>query len=73
MNEKEHPIGCSLCFGLSDMLTIYFVCGDEGCPVFGMRILVPQLLQRTVFPRAIAGIDRTFLHVRFGHMILTIF
>lgn len=46
-----------------------------GCePLFaGTRIVVPQALQRTVFPRATSGMDSTLRHVRFGHMIRTIF
>lgn len=39
----------------------------------GTRIFVLHALQRTVFPRAISGIERTFRQVRFGHMIRTIF
>ena len=44
---------------------------DEGLEL-GTRILVPQALQRTVFPRASSGIDNTFRHVRLGHIIRTI-
>ena len=36
----------------------------------GMRMLVPQVRHRTVLPRQAGGTSRTFLHVRFGHMIL---
>ena len=41
--------------------------------LLGTRILVPQALQRTVLPLAISGIESTFLQVRFGHMIRTMF
>lgn len=37
----------------------------------GTRMLVPQDRQRTVLPRAMAGTAKTFLQVRFGHMIRT--
>lgn len=33
-------------------------------------MFVPQLRQRTVFPRHVGGTISTFRHVRFGHMIL---
>ena len=39
---------------------------------WGTRILVPHCLQRTVLPRATSGTDRTFRHVRFGHIIRSI-
>lgn len=35
----------------------------------GIRMLVVQLRQRTVFPRAEVGTARTFRQVRFGHMM----
>lgn len=35
----------------------------------GIRMLVVQLRQRTVLPRAEAGTARTFRQVRFGHMM----
>lgn len=38
-----------------------------------MRIVVPHDLHRTVRPRATSGIASTLRHVKFGHMILTIF
>lgn len=37
----------------------------------GIRMTVPHDLQRTVFPLAMAGTDKTFRQVRLGHMILT--
>lgn len=38
----------------------------------GTRMLVPQLRHRTVFPRQVGGTSSTFLQVRFGHMMRTL-
>ena len=64
-------------FGLNERSAIYGVLVGVvgvllGLLVFGMRIFVLQFLQRTVFPRAIAGIESTFRQVRFGHIMRTI-
>jgi len=47
--------------------------GEGDGLLLGTRMFVPQDLHRTVLPRAKSGIDKTFRHVRLGHMILTIF
>ena len=44
-----------------------WACG--GAP--GTRIVVPQFLQRTFFPRLVAGTARIRRQVKVGHMILS--
>ena len=38
----------------------------------GILMLVPQFLQRTIFPRATVGTAKTRRHVRFGHRMRTV-
>ena len=40
------------------------------CIASGTLMLVPQLRQRTVLPRAVVGTESTRRHVKVGHMIL---
>src|SRR5690606_32981936 len=50
--------------------------GAAGLPLVfftGTRIIVAQFRQRTVFPRELDGTISTFRHVRFGHMMRTLF
>lgn len=39
---------------------------------WGTATVVPQFLQRTVFPRVDSGTARTLRQVRFGHMMRTV-